>query len=162
MGPDPAATSTPWPKKLDIDPELVRKRFDLPTGRLLTLRGVSLLHIAVDYAEPAIVELLLNHGADPNVVATVDARGVGGQTPLFHAIGRVGAGAPALFDTLLARTTNLAAIAKIQDDVLLDPARPPTNVLSLTALQYAERYEHAPPWRAAAYEVAALRRVQGV
>jgi len=50
-----------------------------------SLDGTTLLHIAIDYDEQEIFDLLIAHGADVNAAAAVDADGFGGQTPLFNA-----------------------------------------------------------------------------
>jgi ankyrin repeat protein len=50
------------------------------------LDGTTLLHLAIDFGEVEIFDLLLAHGADVNARATVDAAGFGGHTPLFNAI----------------------------------------------------------------------------
>lgn len=50
------------------------------------LDGTTLLHAAIDFDEQEIFELLLDHGADVNARAVVDAAGFGGHTPLFNAI----------------------------------------------------------------------------
>lgn len=75
---------------LEADPSIVYRRFnELDFGstayRRLTLRGGTLLHVAAEYDSVAAAELLLEHGADVNARADVDAEGVGGQTPIFHA-----------------------------------------------------------------------------
>ena len=48
--------------------------------------GTTLLHLAIDFDEQEIFDLLLAHGADVNARANVDADGFGGYTPLFNAI----------------------------------------------------------------------------
>jgi len=50
------------------------------------LDGATLLHMAIDFDEMAIAKWLLEHGADVNGKATVDADGFGGHTPLFSAV----------------------------------------------------------------------------
>ena len=77
-------------KHLDADPSLVHRRFpELDFGstayRRLTLKGATLLHVAAEYGNPDAAGLLLERGADVNAKADVDALGVGGQTPIFHA-----------------------------------------------------------------------------
>lgn len=77
-------------KRLDEDPGLTSRCFtELDFGstayRRLTLRGGTLLHVAAEYGLVDAARLLLERGADANARATVDAEGVGGQTPLFHA-----------------------------------------------------------------------------
>ncbi len=72
-------------KMLDADPGLVSRRFpDMPYGNI-ELRGATLLHCAVEFGEIECVEALLNRHADINIKADVIA-GIGGQTPIFHAI----------------------------------------------------------------------------
>jgi ankyrin repeat protein len=50
------------------------------------LDGTTLLHLAIDFDEQEIFDLLLARGADVNARATVDADGFGGHTPLFNAV----------------------------------------------------------------------------
>jgi ankyrin repeat protein len=82
------------------DPGLVERRFSLQeiyppelgfVGEMegmcgTPLDGTTLLHLAIDFDEQEIFDLLLAHGADVNAPATVDAAGFGGQTPLFNAV----------------------------------------------------------------------------
>jgi len=77
-------------KRLDEDPLLTHRRFpDLDFGstgaRRLTLRGTTLLHVAAEYGNLEAAQLLVERGADVNAKADIDAGGVGGQTPIFHA-----------------------------------------------------------------------------
>ena len=76
---------------LDADPALVHRRFhELDFGvtgyRRLTLHGGTLLHVAAEYGNVETARLLLDRGADVNARASVDESGVGGQTPIFHAV----------------------------------------------------------------------------
>ena len=48
--------------------------------------GTTLLHLAIDFYELEIFELLLAHGADVNAKAAIDTDGFGGHTPLFNAV----------------------------------------------------------------------------
>lgn len=48
------------------------------------LEGATLLHLAVEFEEEAIVRWLLDQGADANARSAIDAEGFGGQTALFH------------------------------------------------------------------------------
>jgi hypothetical protein len=83
------------------DPDLVRRTFsheDIypsglgcgpdPTFALhgTPLAGTTLLHICVEFDEIEIARWLIEHGADVNAKAEVDAEGFGGQTPLFHCV----------------------------------------------------------------------------
>lgn len=75
----------PLDQLLQREPELARRTFaDLPYGNI-ALRGGTSLHCALEFDELACAEVLLKHGADLNARAEfID--GVGGQTPLFHAV----------------------------------------------------------------------------
>ncbi len=59
--------------------------FGITGGRMLTLKGATLLHVAIEFGQVETAELLLNAGADVNGRASLDANGIGGQTPIFHA-----------------------------------------------------------------------------
>ena len=78
-------------RRLEADPSLVHERFDeLDFGssgrRAMNLRGGALLHVAAEYGNLEAARALVECGADVNARATVDERGVGGQTPIFHAV----------------------------------------------------------------------------
>jgi len=78
-------------EQLDSNPGLVRERFPgLDCGstgaRRLLLQGATLLHVAAEYGSTAAAQLLIDRGAEVNARAAVDAAGVGGQTPIFHAV----------------------------------------------------------------------------
>ncbi len=94
---------TVWHANLDAHPEFTHRRFpqlDFGTtgGRMLTLRGATLLHVAAEYVNVPLATLLLDRGADVNIPAFVDDAGVGGQTPIFHAVTQFNdAGMPRLF-----------------------------------------------------------------
>ena len=76
---------------LESDPSLVRQRFPeldfgSTAGRGLTLRGGTLLHVAAEYGNVAAAQVLLDFGANVNARVETDAAGLGGQTPIFHAV----------------------------------------------------------------------------
>ena len=78
-------------EQLDSNPGLVSERFPgLDCGstgaRRLLLQGATLLHVAAEYGSTAAAQLLIDRGAEVNARAAVDAAGVGGQTPIFHAV----------------------------------------------------------------------------
>jgi len=50
------------------------------------LEGTTLLHICVDFDEIEIARWLIEHGADVNAKAEIDADGFGGHTPLFGCV----------------------------------------------------------------------------
>ena len=77
-------------KLLGEDQSLVHRQFpalDFGTsgGRMLTLRGATLLHVAAEFGNLDAVRLLLDRGAEVNGKAAVDEHGIGGQTAIFHA-----------------------------------------------------------------------------
>jgi hypothetical protein len=49
-------------------------------------RGVSALHVCAEFNSVRCGRLLLESGADANGIADVDGDGIGGQTPIFHAV----------------------------------------------------------------------------
>ncbi|HWA09445.1 MAG TPA: hypothetical protein VG838_08360 [Opitutaceae bacterium] len=70
---------------IDRDPGLLAQRFPhMPYGNML-LRGAALLHCAVEFGENECIEELLRRGANINLRADIIG-GIGGQTPIFHAI----------------------------------------------------------------------------
>jgi hypothetical protein len=76
---------------LEVDPGLAKRRFpDLDFGstayRGLTLRGGTLLHVAAEYGNVDAARLLLEFGTPVNVRVEPDPQGIGGQTPIFHAV----------------------------------------------------------------------------
>ena len=77
-------------KLVEEDRSLVEKRFPklnigTTAGRMLTLRGATLLHVAAEFGQTEVARTLLDSGADVNAVAFVNAKGIGGQSALFHA-----------------------------------------------------------------------------
>lgn len=48
--------------------------------------GTTLLHLAIDFDEEEIFEMLLTQGAEVNAPANVDGEGFGGHTPIFNAV----------------------------------------------------------------------------
>src|SRR5215471_11482897 len=76
---------------MDAEPGVVNQSFPeldcgQSGGRTLLLKGGTLLHVAAEYCNIAAATLLLDRGANVNARATVDAAGIGGQTPIFHAV----------------------------------------------------------------------------
>lgn len=122
---------------LDDDPALVQRRFpELDFGttaeRRLTLRGATLLHIAAEYGNVECAMLLLNRGADVNARATVDENGIGGQTPIFHAVTQFYDWGLPVAQLLLDRGADLSTRAKLPGHY-----QQPNETVECTPLGYA-------------------------
>lgn len=135
-------------EQLDADPTLLHRQFpELDFGvtgtRLLTLRGATLLHVAAEFGNVEAATLLLNRGAGVNARAALNASGVGGQTPIFHAVTQFHDGGLPLAQLLLDRGADLAVRAKLPGYY-----ERPDEVVECTPLGYALRFpgtsHHAP------------------
>jgi len=69
-----------YPPELGCGPDLSYGLHGTPLER------TTLLHIAIEYDEIEIGRWLIEHGADVNAKAEVDAEGFGGHTPLFGCV----------------------------------------------------------------------------
>jgi ankyrin repeat protein len=127
-------------KHLDADRTLVHRRFpELDFGstgaRLLSLRGATLLHVAAEYGNVEAAKLLLEGGADVNARATVDEAGVGGQTPIFHAVTQFYDGGLPMTQLLVERGADLSVRVKLPGHY-----EQPGEVVECTPLGYAMRF----------------------
>lgn len=143
---------------LDRDPALLSCRHpDMPYGNI-DLRGASLLHLATEFGEVECLDVLLDRGADVNI-ASQRIDGVGGQTPVYHAIATInGAGLP-LLEHLVRRAgrridLSIRATFRLFGEVYGD---------AVTPLEYAERSSapDVPDWRRASErEIELLRSLE--
>ncbi len=60
-----------------------------PLCAFTSCRGVSALHICAEFNAVRCASGLLDAGADVNARADVDGNGLGGQTPIFHAVNSI-------------------------------------------------------------------------
>ena len=122
---------------LDADPALLQRRYaeldcGASGGRLLTLRGSTLLHVAAEYGFFDASRLLLDRGAEVNARADIDAHGVGGQTPIFHALTHFKGVNPEVAQLLIARGADLSIRARIPGHY-----ERPGELLDVSAAEYA-------------------------
>jgi ankyrin repeat protein len=125
---------------LDADPAVVHHRFpelDFGTtgGRMLTLRGATLLHVAAEYVNVPMATLLLSRGADINAPAFIDNAGVGGQPPIFHAVTQFNDAGVPMVQFLLDRGADASIRAKVPGHY-----ERPGEVLECTPLGYATHF----------------------
>lgn len=100
-------------------------------GRLLTLRGATLLHVAAEYGFFDATRLLLDRGADVNARADIDVSGVGGQTPIFHALTHFKGVNPEVAQLLIDRGADLTIRARVPGHY-----ERPGELLDVTAAEY--------------------------
>ena len=122
---------------IDADPSLVHRRYSEldcghSGGRLLTLRGATLLHVAAEYGFFDATRLLLDRGADVNARADLDANGVGGQTPIFHALTHFKGVNPEVWQLLIQRGADLTLRARVPGHY-----ERPGEILDVSAAEYA-------------------------
>lgn len=122
---------------LEADPTLIHRRYPEldcgPSGgRLLTLRGATLLHVAAEYGFFDATRLLLDRGANVNAHADVDANGVGGQTPIFHALTHFMGVNPEVGELLIQRGADLTIRARVPGHY-----ERPGEILDVSAAEYS-------------------------
>lgn len=129
---------------LHDQPSLIERRYpELTFGatgaRSLSLQGATLLHIAAEYGLVDAAKLLLDRGADVNVRATVNESGVGGQTPIFHAVTQFFDWGLPVARLLIDRGANLGVRARIPGHY-----ERPGEVVECTPLGYALLFPDKP------------------
>jgi ankyrin repeat protein len=127
-------------ERLDADAGLVNRRFaELDCGstgaRRLLLQGATLLHAAAEFGQVDAANLLIDRGAGVNARAVVDDAGVGGQTPIFHAVTHFADGGLRMTQLLLDRGADLSVRVKLPGHY-----ERPDEVVECTPLEYAVRF----------------------
>jgi peptide-methionine (S)-S-oxide reductase len=130
---------------LDADPSLLRRRVHRIPGQMNPpLDTATLLHAAVEFGELECIDLLISRGADINARAQV-MDGVGGHTPIYHAIASTGQGNLYVLEHLIKRyglriDMNVRATIRHVDDFYFR---------NVTPLEYSEAAsgEDTPVWR---------------
>lgn len=125
---------------LDADPTLVHRRFPqldfgVTGARQLTLHNATLLHVAAEYGGVEAAKLLLARGADVNVRADIDEAGVGGQTPIFHAVTQYSDWGLPVARLLVERGADLSVRAKLPGHY-----ERPGEIVECTPLGYAQLF----------------------
>jgi len=124
-------------ENLDVEPTLLHRRFtELDFGstgaRRLKLRGATLLHLAAEYGSVGGAKLLLDRGADVNARATLDPSGIGGQTPIFHAVTQFGDWGLPVAQLLIDRGADLSVRVRLPGHY-----ERPDEIVECTPLGYA-------------------------
>jgi ankyrin repeat protein len=127
-------------RELFTAPELAHLRFPeldcgVTAGRRLTLRGATLLHVAAEYGSLEAAGLLIGHGGDVNAPAAIHEAGVGGQTPIFHAVTQFGDYGLPVTRLLLDRGADLSLRVRLPGHY-----ERPGEVVECTPLGYALRF----------------------
>ncbi len=119
---------------IDADRSLVSRRFaDMPYGNI-QLRGATLTHLAIEFGEIECLDVLLSHGADINATSDL-IDGLGGQTPVFHAIGTMHGTGVAVLEHLAHRGDRRIDLSIRATFRLFDEPQTP----AMTALEHAAR-----------------------
>jgi ankyrin repeat protein len=124
-------------EQIDADPALINTRFPeldcgMSGGRRLTVQGGTLLHVAAEYRNVAAAALLLERAADVNARAPVDDAGVGGHTPIFHAVTQFDDGGLAVTQLLIEHGADLGVRVRLPGDY-----ERPGEIVECTPLGYA-------------------------
>jgi len=124
-------------ENLDAEPTLLHRRFtELDFGstaaRRLSLQGATLLHLAAEYGRVGSARLLLDRGADVNARATLDQSGIGGQTPIFHAVTQFGDWGLPVAQLLIDRGADLSVRVRLPGHY-----ERPDEIVECTPLGYA-------------------------
>ena len=125
---------------LGKDPSVIETRYpslNIGTtgGRMLTLKGATLLHVAAEFGQVGIAEQLLEAGANVDARAATDLHGIGGQTPIFHAATQGHDFGIDVVRLLLSRGADLTVRCKLPGHY-----EHPEEVFQGTVLDYARKF----------------------
>ncbi len=73
---------------LKTSPHEIQRKLS-PLCAFTSCRGVSALHLCGEFNSLRCAAALLDAGADVNARADIDSQGLGGQTPIFHAVNSI-------------------------------------------------------------------------
>jgi Ankyrin repeats (3 copies)/Ankyrin repeat len=122
------------------DPSLIDRKYPslnigTTAGRMLTLKGATLLHVAAEFGQVEVARLLLNAGSDVNASALTDSDGKGGQSPVFHAATQGGDFGIDVVRLLISRGANLNLQCRLPGHY-----ERPEEVFEGTVLDYARLF----------------------
>jgi hypothetical protein len=122
------------------DHSLIERRYPplnigTTAGRMLTLKGATLLHVAAEFGQVEVARLLLDTGADVNASALTDLDGQGGQSPIFHAATQNGDFGVEVVRLLLSAGANLNLRCRLPGHY-----EHPEEVFEGTVLDYARLF----------------------
>jgi ankyrin repeat protein len=125
---------------LQEDSSLIERRYPslnigTTAGRMLTLKGATLLHVAAEFGQAEVARLLLDAGADVNAPALIDTDGKGGQGPIFHAATQNGDFGIEVMRLLLSWGANLNSRFRLPSHY-----ERPEEVFEGTVLEYASMF----------------------
>lgn len=104
-------------------------------ARRLLLSGATLLHVAAEFGILDVARLLIASGADINARATIDEHGVGGHTPIYHAVTQFGDWGLPVARILLEAGADLSVRATLPGSY-----ENADEVVSCTPTEYAHRF----------------------
>ncbi len=122
------------------DPSVIERRYPslnigTTAGRMLTLKGATLLHVAAEFGQVGIAKQLLEAGANIDARAATDPHGVGGQTPIFHAAAQGHDFGIDVVRLLLSREADLTVSCQLPGHY-----EHPEEVFHGTVLDYARKF----------------------
>lgn len=69
-------------------PERLHQKVDL-LAAFTSCRGVTALHVCAEFNSLNCARVMIENGADVNAFASCNSDGMGGQTPIFHAVNSI-------------------------------------------------------------------------